>query len=76
LNPYGREMSEGKIKELPNGVGALVAGTEPLTRDVILNAKGLKVISRCGVGRRKSVVSEDLCFSWELCSFFSHRSKL
>jgi len=50
LNPYGRQMSEGEIKELLNGVDALVAGTEPLTSDVILSAKSLKVISRCGVG--------------------------
>ncbi|MAG71493.1 MAG: hypothetical protein CL471_14550 [Acidobacteria bacterium] len=50
LNPYGREMSEGEIKELLGGMDALVAGTEPLTRDVILSAKNLKVISRCGVG--------------------------
>ncbi len=50
MNPYGREMLEDEIKEMLNGVDALIAGTEPLTRDVILNAKSLKVISRCGVG--------------------------
>ena len=50
LNPHRRKMSEGEIKELLNGVDALIAGTEPLTKDVILGANNLKVISRCGVG--------------------------
>ena len=49
-NPYGRELRENEIKELLNGIDGLIAGTEPLTRDVIYSAKGLKVISRCGIG--------------------------
>jgi D-3-phosphoglycerate dehydrogenase len=50
FNPYGRELKENEIKELLNGVEGLIAGTEPLTRDVINSAKDLKVISRCGIG--------------------------
>jgi D-3-phosphoglycerate dehydrogenase / 2-oxoglutarate reductase len=50
LNPHGRELRENEIKELLIGVDGLIAGTEPLTRDVIYSAKNLKVISRCGIG--------------------------
>ncbi len=50
LNPYGRELNECEIKELLNGVDGLIAGTEPLTRNVIYSAQNLKVISRCGIG--------------------------
>ncbi|MBT6671608.1 MAG: phosphoglycerate dehydrogenase [Lentimicrobiaceae bacterium] len=50
LNPHGRELRENEIKELLNGVKGLIAGTEPITRDVINNAESLKVISRCGIG--------------------------
>jgi D-3-phosphoglycerate dehydrogenase / 2-oxoglutarate reductase len=50
LNPHGRELKESEIKELLNGVDGLIAGTEPLTRNVIYSAQNLKVISRCGIG--------------------------
>lgn len=50
LNPRGRELREDEIKELLNGVDGLIAGTEPLTRNVIYSAQDLKVISRCGIG--------------------------
>ena len=53
VNPYGRKLTEKELKELldqyrPIG---LLAGTEPITRTVLVKAKGyLKVISRVGVG--------------------------
>ena len=50
LNPYGRQLKESEIKELLNSVDGLIAGTEPITRDVIYSAENLKVISRCGIG--------------------------
>jgi len=50
LNPYGRTLEKSEIIELLEGVDGLIAGTEPLTREVIYNAKNLKVISRCGIG--------------------------
>jgi D-3-phosphoglycerate dehydrogenase len=50
LNPHGRELKEDEIKELLNGVEGLIAGIEPITRDVIHSAESLKVISRCGIG--------------------------
>ncbi len=50
FNPYGRELRESEIMELLTGVDGLIAGTEPLTRNVIYSAQNLKVISRCGIG--------------------------
>jgi D-3-phosphoglycerate dehydrogenase len=52
LNPYGRRLSEAEAAELlavPGLVG-MIAGVEPLTRNVLSAASGLKVISRCGIG--------------------------
>lgn len=51
-NPHGRRLSEAEVAELirehkPDG---LIAGVEPLTRAVLEGAKGLRGISRCGVG--------------------------
>ncbi len=52
LNPHGRKLTEAEVKELitehrPIG---MIAGIEPLTRDVLAAADGLKVVSRCGAG--------------------------
>lgn len=52
LNPYARKLSESEVSELikqhqPIG---MVAGVEPLTRQVLEKAKNLKVISRAGIG--------------------------
>ena len=53
LNPYGRRLTEDEIKGLltPEIVG-MIAGVEPLTRDVLgsAGASSLRVISRCGIG--------------------------
>lgn len=51
-NPYKRRLTEEEVKQLiikyqPVGI---IAGLEPLTRDVLLTAKNLKIISRCGIG--------------------------
>lgn len=51
FNPNGRRLSEIEITELlDEHVVGMIAGTEPLTRNVIRQAKSLKVISRCGIG--------------------------
>ncbi len=51
LNPYGRRLTESEIIELlDEDVVGMIAGVEPLTRRVLSAAKGLKVISRCGIG--------------------------
>jgi len=52
LNPYARKLTESEVCELieqhqPIG---MVAGVEPLTRQVLEKAKNLKVISRAGMG--------------------------
>ncbi len=52
LNPYRRRLNEEEIKNML-GEGkyqGLLAGLEPLTKNVLIQAKDLKVISRVGVG--------------------------
>jgi D-3-phosphoglycerate dehydrogenase len=51
LNPYGRKLKESEILELlSDDVVGMIAGVEPLTRNVLNSTKSLKVISRCGIG--------------------------
>lgn len=52
LNPYKRKLNEAEIYELlfKNSYQGLVAGTEPLTKKVLTEAKNLKIISRVGKG--------------------------
>lgn len=48
-NPYKRKLTKEELLKLLSGVVGLIAGLEPLTRDV-LEKSSLKVISRCGAG--------------------------
>ena len=52
LNSYNRKPKECEIKKIlkNNSYDGLIAGTESLTKNVLENAKSLKVISRTGVG--------------------------
>ena len=50
LNPLGRTLTEEEAAAWLEDVDGLIAGTEPLTREVLRRANRLKVISRCGVG--------------------------
>ena len=50
LNAHGRKLAAEEVASLLNDVDGLIAGTEPLTRDVLLRGPRLKVISRCGTG--------------------------
>ncbi len=52
LNPHGRKLKELEVLEMLSDVDiiAMIAGVEPLTRNVLSSAKSLKVISRCGIG--------------------------
>jgi D-3-phosphoglycerate dehydrogenase len=50
LNAKGRKLKADEIASILGDVDGLVAGTEPLTREVLLRAPRLKVISRCGTG--------------------------
>jgi D-3-phosphoglycerate dehydrogenase len=51
-NPYGRKLTEDEALALLSEVKpvGIIAGVEPLTARVLQQAKGLKAISRCGVG--------------------------
>ncbi len=51
-NPHGRKLSEAEAGELFSAhrpVG-MIAGVEPLSRQVLAGAAELRVISRCGIG--------------------------
>lgn len=50
LNPLGRTLTDQEVTHFLKDVDGLIAGTEPLTREVLTQAPRLKVISRCGVG--------------------------
>lgn len=51
VNPYQKRLTEDQVDELlTDDVVGMIAGLEPLTRRVLENAKGLKVIARCGIG--------------------------
>ena len=51
INPYNTKLKENQLYELASsGIDTIIAGTEPITRKVIENAKDLKHISRVGIG--------------------------
>ena len=50
LNPFGRKLTENEAKDLYMGVDFIIAGIEPITRNVLESSKSIKVISRCGTG--------------------------
>jgi len=52
INPHGRKLTEDEVLNLLLEVKpvGMIAGVEPLTTRVLQQAKGLKVISRCGIG--------------------------
>ena len=49
-NPKGRRLKPGEIGDMVKDVDAVIAGTEPYTREVIAGAGRLKVIARVGIG--------------------------
>jgi D-3-phosphoglycerate dehydrogenase len=49
-NPYGRRLTEAEIIRLLDGVDGLLAGLEPLNRNVLSAAPSLKAIARVGIG--------------------------
>jgi D-3-phosphoglycerate dehydrogenase len=64
-NPYGRKLTEEEVLNLILEVKpvGMIAGVEPITARVLQQAKGLKVVSRCGVG----LESVDLNAAGSLC---------
>ena len=49
MNPFGRKLTKEELFELLPGVSGIIAGLEPLNREVLEKSQ-LKVISRVGVG--------------------------
>lgn len=50
MNPFGRPLTAEEAIDALRSADGLVAGTEPLTREVLAQANRLRVISRCGAG--------------------------
>lgn len=50
INPLGRRLKECELAEMVAGFDVLIAGTEPITEKVMVNADRLKLISRVGIG--------------------------
>ncbi|MCM8542592.1 MAG: phosphoglycerate dehydrogenase [Lentisphaeraceae bacterium] len=49
-NPFSRRYTKDEIIDLLNGIDGLIAGLEPLDREVLEKAPGLQALSRCGSG--------------------------
>ena len=49
-NPYGRKIRPDELFELICDVHAVIAGTELIPREALVNAKKLELISRVGIG--------------------------
>ena len=50
VNPLGRKLKPDEAAELIRDFDVVIAGTEPITEDVLANAPRLRFISRVGVG--------------------------
>jgi len=50
INPIGRRLRPEELAEMIGDVDALIAGTEPITAEVMDRAKRLRLISRVGIG--------------------------
>jgi len=50
INPLGRKLTEDELARLIPDVDVLIAGTEPITDNVLRHARKLKLISRVGIG--------------------------
>jgi D-3-phosphoglycerate dehydrogenase len=50
INPIGRKLKEEELADLIGNFDILIAGTEPITANVLSRASKLKLISRVGIG--------------------------
>lgn len=50
INPIGRKLKAAELADMVADVDVLIAGTEPITDEVMARAQHLKLISRVGVG--------------------------
>jgi len=58
LNPHGRVLSKEEVMDSCKNCEGMIAGTEPLDKEVLDSLPDLKVISRCGVGMDNVDLSE------------------
>jgi D-3-phosphoglycerate dehydrogenase / 2-oxoglutarate reductase len=49
-NPHRRRLKAGEVTTLLKGVDAVIAGTEPYTKETLAGADRLKIIARVGIG--------------------------
>ena len=50
INPLNKKLSEDELKEMVTDFEVIIAGTEPITTNVMDAATNLKLISRVGIG--------------------------
>jgi D-3-phosphoglycerate dehydrogenase len=50
INPLNKKLTEEELIEMIADFNVIIAGTEPITKKVMDNAKNLKMISRVGIG--------------------------
>jgi D-3-phosphoglycerate dehydrogenase / 2-oxoglutarate reductase len=50
INPIGRKLREEELAEMAGDFDIIIAGTEPITANVINKAPKLRLISRVGIG--------------------------
>lgn len=50
INPIGRRLQPDELAKMIGNVDVLIAGTEPITAEVMDRAKRLRLISRVGIG--------------------------
>jgi D-3-phosphoglycerate dehydrogenase / 2-oxoglutarate reductase len=50
INPLNRKLTEKELSELVTNFDVIIAGTEPITKKVMVKASYLKHISRVGIG--------------------------
>ena len=50
INPFTKKITEDQLAEIVTDFDAIIAGTEPITENVMECASNLKLISRVGIG--------------------------
>lgn len=58
INPIGRRLTAAELQEMICGFGVLIAGTEPITADVVQAAARLQCIVRVGIGLDNVALAE------------------
>ena len=50
INPFNKKITEEQLADIITDFDAIIAGTEPITENVMSRASNLKFISRVGIG--------------------------